>query len=281
MEVEAYCSGRVILNNKTFSVDLVVGGSILENRLLREILSNNPSLHAFTLHDIRNDRSRTDLYIASSTDSILGYLLIYRGIKRYHSAIIELFRDIDWMNIIRALISSTNIVRRGFTGTIHIDKRYVETVADFTKPDGIYYYYIMEKTGEPPLCEPNQYDVIELDRRVLDKYEASYEVARRIRGLRKPYGVLINNRIAGVGGFYVTEPEVYLVGGIYVEPDYRGRGIGKAISCFLTRKALEYTNRVVLWVNTENKPAVHIYDSIEYRVIRVNAWVNINVNVKP
>ncbi len=256
--------------------------SFYEEKLLEKILANNPSLHAFTLNDLRRERDKTSVYLFVSNDNVLGYLLAYAGLGRYYSIIVEVFSDtVEPRTIVRQLLSNSIVLRRDFTGTVHVDRRLLDVVLGLLRPSSIYYYYVMEYTGKAPECPRSSYDIIELEYELLGKYRASYEIARRVKGLKKTYGVVVNNRIVGVGGYYVVEPEVYLIGGIYVEPEYRGRGIGKYISCFLTRKALEDTDRVVLWVNTENKPAIRIYDSIGYRVIRVNAWVNININVKP
>ncbi len=249
-------------------------------KLLLEKITSNPSLHAFTIHDLRRDRDKTTLYLLVRDNDVGGYLLAYAGLGKYYSVIVEVFEDRS-EDIVKELLVHSIVSDKDFMGTIHVDEGFLETVAGIVKPSSVYFYYIMEYTGDLPNCDYNWYSIVELDYGLLGKYKASHEIARRVKGLRRAYGVVLGEEIVGVGGFYVMEPEVYLVGGIYVEPEYRGRGIGKAISCFLTEKALEDTGRVVLWVNIENYPAVHIYRDIGYKVIRVNAWINVNVDVKP
>ncbi len=267
--------------NDDIEVTMVSANSNIERRLF-EYLVRDPSIHSFTLNDIRRERRKTTLYVALSGDDIYGYMLIYMVHRGYRSAILEVFNKGLEKAVIRKLLVHSNVDKNSFRGTLHIDRRFLTVIGALIKPTTTYNYYIMEYSDPSPQCEvKGELTFVEINEQNIIEYGSTYEVVRRARGLRKAYGVILNSRIVGIGGFYVMEPEVYLIGGIYVEPRYRGKGIGKSLSCFLTRRALKETSRATLWVNTENKPAIHIYRDIGYRVIRTNAWVNINVNVKP
>jgi len=52
---------------------------------------------------------------------------------------------------------------------------------------------------------------------------------------------------------------------LYIEPDYRGRGIGKRFLTFIDKKFPDCVLR--LEVEAENKNAVHLYEKCGYRVL--------------
>jgi len=89
-----------------------------------------------------------------------------------------------------------------------------------------------------------------------------------------PEGYILKHRDIPVafGGYRVIEPEVYMLGSIYVDIKYRGRGFGKTITSLLVKKAFEKTRVVCLWVSTENKPAVMVYKKLGFKVDSIIAW---------
>lgn len=60
--------------------------------------------------------------------------------------------------------------------------------------------------------------------------------------------------------------EIGIIGGIYVEPAYRKKGIGEAISAKLTNQLFERHKEALLFVMGNNQNAIHLYEKIGYKV---------------
>ena len=84
--------------------------------------------------------------------------------------------------------------------------------------------------------------------------------------LKKYYLVRSNQGLIGQGLIEEETSELGIIGGIYVDPSYRQRGIGEAISLKLTRQLLEKNKKPYLFVMTNNKNAIHLYEKIGYKI---------------
>ncbi|MBF4695673.1 GNAT family N-acetyltransferase [Fusibacter ferrireducens] len=83
---------------------------------------------------------------------------------------------------------------------------------------------------------------------------------------KKYYLVRSSQGLIGQGLIEEETSTLGIIGGIYVDPLYRQKGIGEAISLKLTRQLLEKEKKPYLFVMTNNKHAIHLYEKIGYKV---------------
>jgi ribosomal protein S18 acetylase RimI-like enzyme len=82
-------------------------------------------------------------------------------------------------------------------------------------------------------------------------------------------GVREGGRLVSVGGVHVasTRTSVAGVGGIATRPDRRGRGLARALTARLCRELRARVSLVGLNVAASNSSAIHIYESLGFRVV--------------
>ncbi len=252
-----------------------------ENELgvIEEYALGNPRLHVLVLKDIRRERGATDFYGVWIDYALKGFMVVYKGFKNFYSVIIEG----ENKNAIKALAARYMEVYGSRPAVIHVGIEYASIVEEIVEPTSTYKYYVMllEKNWCRRIFTLPYGEIIRLDDKALGNLEYSPEVEARLRRLEEPYGVVMDSKIIGVGGYCAREPEAYMICGVYVEPQHRGKGIGKAISSHLVENALKNTNTVTLWVREDNYPAIKIYVDIGFKITRQNKWINKNTNIKP
>ncbi len=88
------------------------------------------------------------------------------------------------------------------------------------------------------------------------------------------YGVFIDGKLVSVARTYVRTPHVWVVGGVFTHPDFRGRGFAKAVTAAVTREALLSGAYALLHVREDNYPAIRAYRRIGYELIGRRVWVS-------
>jgi RimJ/RimL family protein N-acetyltransferase len=81
------------------------------------------------------------------------------------------------------------------------------------------------------------------------------------------YGVFIEDQIVAVAGTHLVSPTygVAGIGNIFVHPDCRGRGYGTAATSAVANELLRRGIRdVVLNVDQDNAPAIHVYEKLGF-----------------
>jgi len=89
------------------------------------------------------------------------------------------------------------------------------------------------------------------------------------------YGAYVDGILAAIAGRYIALPEVWVIGDVYVHPDYRGRGLGKAVTSAITRDAVASGAAALLHVDVNNAPAINLYKDLGYRILRKRIWIHI------
>ncbi|MEM1790589.1 MAG: GNAT family N-acetyltransferase [Desulfurococcaceae archaeon] len=101
----------------------------------------------------------------------------------------------------------------------------------------------------------------------------SREEALELIKQRRFYGVYENDKLVGIAGARIKLPEIWIIGNVFVHPDYRGRGYGKAVTSAITEDAVKSGALAYLQVETTNSIAINIYEKLGYRTIRKNPWI--------
>lgn len=71
------------------------------------------------------------------------------------------------------------------------------------------------------------------------------------------------------------------VGRVYTRPEYRNSGFATQVTYALTKEALEKASFAVLFVRSDNYPAIRVYTKIGYRKIDERIWFDMGTGVKP
>jgi ribosomal protein S18 acetylase RimI-like enzyme len=95
------------------------------------------------------------------------------------------------------------------------------------------------------------------------------------------WGYFEGGRLRGVARAVVRLPSVWLLGGVYVDPSVRGRGLGVAI----VRAALAAGARdgatVALYVREDRPAARTVYERAGFRPLGRRVWVDAGANLEP
>jgi predicted GNAT family acetyltransferase len=83
------------------------------------------------------------------------------------------------------------------------------------------------------------------------------------------YGAYVRARLAAAAGTHIHSlgESVGVVGNVFTHPDYRGHGLGTAVTGAVTEHLLRVCDLVVLNVDPANRTARHVYDSLGYREV--------------
>lgn len=89
------------------------------------------------------------------------------------------------------------------------------------------------------------------------------------------WGAFEANRLVAVARIQVQLPSVWIIGGVFTDPAFRGRGLGREVTAAATAQALATGARAALYVRADNAAAQTIYREVGYarveRRIRVDA----------
>lgn len=82
------------------------------------------------------------------------------------------------------------------------------------------------------------------------------------------FGLFRNQTIIAAGGVHVYSPayNVAALGNIAVHPDFRGQGLGKAISAATAISLLKQVDNIGLNVNCDNTAALAVYRSLGFKI---------------
>jgi predicted GNAT family acetyltransferase len=105
--------------------------------------------------------------------------------------------------------------------------------------------------------------------------------AQRLLTMNTAIGIYDVGLLVARATSHVQLPEAWAIGGVFTEPDYRGRGLATSMTSALVQEALRHTNRVVLFVRSDNAPANHLYKKIGFKNIAKRTWLDIGTGITP
>jgi GNAT superfamily N-acetyltransferase len=95
------------------------------------------------------------------------------------------------------------------------------------------------------------------------------------------FGAFEGDRLVGIARAAVTLRSVWLLTGIVVLPEARGRGHGRAVTSLATRAAVAAGARPALYVRADNLPAVRLYEQLGFERVARKAWVDAGAHRPP
>jgi len=95
------------------------------------------------------------------------------------------------------------------------------------------------------------------------------------------WGAFEQGRLLGVVRTAVRLEEVWLVGGVFVDPVARGRGIGEALIGAALASAREARVRVGLYVREDRLEARRLYERLAFRPMGRRTWLDLGAGFAP
>ncbi len=238
---------------------------ILRNKKLLELerfCGKDPVRHAFCLWDLKKEMENTEFYI-DWRGEIKGYMLIYTG-GDFPSVIIQGSRKSA------EIFAEMMPIHRG---VIHFPSEYWDI---FKIGDTRYRIDIM-------VAEPRFY-FIDKDVKVITSKEKlkklfinpEYLVEKAIT-----YGIEVDGYAVSVASALVHLPEVWVLGAVTTHKNYRNRGFATRVVGHFMSMAYGHTERVVLWVRSDNETAIKIYRKYGFKKIGEEGWINVDVDIVP
>jgi len=229
----------------------------LERYCLRE-----PTLHAFTLWDLRKERKETEFYVDWENE-VRGYMLIYRG-AAVPSVILHGSKK-SMENLLQYLDEEKAIIHLPW------DSREV-----WRGNDKIYKIYVMAATPKFYFLDD---EIVEVrDARILSHLfqnpEYLVEKARTFAIIKDGFAISSVSALAYL-------PEVWVLGAVITKKEYRNMGLASRVIGHFMSVASKNTKNVVLWVRSDNSIAIHLYEKYGFKVKREDAWINVGVDILP
>ncbi len=247
-------------------------------RAIVELYRSDPLTHCYLMYDLIYELENTDAVFRVGSSGIEAYVLVWYGPRVCG---IHLWGyDTDLLKRVE--------LPRDIPTFIHLytdDRRYAEKIAEIVEDDHIYVkameFYDMvvdEESFEPynpgaarRLVEEDLDAFLEIKR--VQGREVDRERARKAITRGRYYGVYVDGKLVAIAGRYIVLPEVWVIGDVYVRPEYRGRGYGKVVTSAITKDAIASGATALLHVDAENSPAIRLYHRLGYRILRKRIWL--------
>src|SRR5690606_25546847 len=134
--------------------------------------------------------------------------------------------------------------------------------------------FLSTRTAPPAVALPEGFALVELDDTA--DADALEQFGRRHnpdfegfpgRGFSLLWLGLLDSAggLSGIGALHALDTGLPHLSGIVVDSRHRGRGLGRALTAHLTRRALESSGVSTLGVYTDNRVAISLYHSLGYQ----------------
>lgn len=88
----------------------------------------------------------------------------------------------------------------------------------------------------------------------------------RAQALGTFYGIRSGGRIAAMAGVRMRQTGHWEMSGVCAHPDFRGQGLARTLSIFMTRKIIDAGETPYLHAYQTNAAAIRLYESIGYEI---------------
>jgi ribosomal protein S18 acetylase RimI-like enzyme len=95
------------------------------------------------------------------------------------------------------------------------------------------------------------------------------------------WGAFEQGRIVGAARATVRLPDIWLIGGVFVEPGSRSQGIGRALVDAALASARESHVKVGLYVREDRVAARRLYDRLGFRPLGRRTWLDLGTGSAP
>jgi RimJ/RimL family protein N-acetyltransferase len=247
-----------------------------------EWLKSDIIRHFFAYYDIQYDQEHTAMHVIFDGDKPQGYILTY-STTEYPSIVLESQANTaeKLLNytpenhfILHTIPKLSSIVRKRFPDS----RQYIENWMLVRKGEA---HFTKSKLVRKLSSENDAAQLASLLTSRRDRPQA--KVQRYIDWISKlsTYGVFIDDKLISCASSYLKLPQIWLIGGVYTDPEHRDRGYATLVTSTITKEALENAESSALFVRSDNHPAIRAYEKIGYRKIGEKLWVDVGTGLKP
>ena len=247
-----------------------------------ECLKSDVIKHVFAFYDVQYDPQHTTTYVAFEKNRLMGYILIYTGAD-VPSVILE--SEEDAAETLIAHAPQNGFIMHATPNLLPIIKRNLSNAKDYTenwmlirKPEASFYN---SKLVKRLLTEE---DAVTLANLLLQRTDRPKRMMQRyIEWVTKlpVYGVFKEGVLVSYAGSFIQLPQVWMIGGVYTDPNYRNKGYALLATSAVTEEALRQAEAAALFVRSDNYPAIRVYEKIGYRKIGEKLWIDMGTGLRP
>jgi len=251
-------------------------------KALLKLYFNDPIEHVYFMYDIIYAIDKTDIYLALSNNDVIGYLLIWKGadvagvhiwgdaepLIRFLPTDIPMTIQVYNDDLFKLVVSHLK-----FKGGKVLSKPYYNMSVN-EQNFKLYHSDKAIRLSEKDLdafIELRKIQISDIARREINRKEA-LEIMIKWRY----YGFYMDNKLVSIACAFVRLNEVWIIGGVFTHPDFRGRGYAKIVTSAITQNALNSGAIAFLQVREDNIPAIRAYKALGYKIIGKRNWIFYN-----
>jgi RimJ/RimL family protein N-acetyltransferase len=252
-----------------------------KNHLIK-FLKQDMIRHIFAYYDLQHEPQFTATHAIFQNSVVRGYILTYTRTD-VQSVVLEADTE-----------AAGHLIRHSPEGNfiIHTPPNLLDTVRQkFPKAKAYVEDWMLVKKKQARLYESEnvrrldtQDDASQLARLLStrsDRPQRNAEKYAEWLQRMKIYGVFVNSDLVSYAGSFLQTPQVWMIGGVYTDPEKRNRGYSTLAVSAVTREALKSAEAAALFVRSDNSPAVRVYEKIGYSKIGEKLWIDVGTGLRP
>jgi len=270
---------------------IIEGSRAVDAKLIeciRRLVIEDPATHSYLMYDLIYEPRNSEAVLIVESDEIVGYALLWRGrgacaLHLWGSLPEEVVRDfVDRASRVSASVKYVHVhspwledlatqLARELLGSCSVEK-FIDMIVD--------------RRSFKPLNRSVDAELRELDpdrdAEALAKLWASrgtrasvsVDEVRRVLENVLYVGAFIDNKLVSTAAAIVRLRDAWIVADVYTDPRYRGRGLGTAVTSYITSRGLEAgVKKIALHVHESNEVAKRIYLKLGYREVAKKTWI--------
>jgi ribosomal protein S18 acetylase RimI-like enzyme len=253
---------------------------------LEAYLRKDPLANIYLIYDLLYERhSRANFNVAEEGDSIVGVLLRYNGYP--YPIAVALGSD----DAVGSLLDTVPIEKVPLLLTPELSKTQGARAPDASKYDVNIMALSAPAVNLNPMRQVRRLgaeDAHAFARSVANRVGLSHQPttenileAQELLAKNAAFGAFDDNRLIARANAHIQMSEAWAIGGIFTEPEYRGRGLATSVTSALVQEALRHTHMIVLFVRSNNIPANNVYRKIGFRTISKRVWLDMGKSIMP
>ena len=254
----------------------------IDRAWLERAAAQDPVAHAFALWDLERNPGRIRIFSAMDGDRTLGYLLVWLGHPR--ATVVHWVGTTPETRALAAALPSRPLVAI-------VPEEAESVVTEARGPARRYTVLVMERPATPPPVPPavpgtvrtlERSDVpllSEWARRQSDPVVAEYPFLDPDEELT--WGAFDGPKLVGVVHAEVRRPGLWVLGGVYVEPEARRRGRGRELIAVALAASARARVRVALFVREDRAEARALYEGVGFHPAGRRVWLDLGAGLSP
>jgi ribosomal protein S18 acetylase RimI-like enzyme len=253
---------------------------------LRRFLSEDPLDNAYMIYDMDHGGSAVEFWLALDR-ALEGVLLIYRGdvftcvwLQGGRRAARTLCRKVDLDSaVFQVPVDLSDVVEESFP----ISAKYLEDVETVAASEaGLRISHGLKRLTRD--------DAQQLARLRSNRFQGTkekptfdqlQEQAEMFIARDYVVGAFDGDKLVSTAASHLRLSFVWVIGGVFTDPEYRGRGFGIGVTSAVLREAMANVDYAMLLVWADNLAAKKMYGKLGFRTIGQRAWLDMGTGLAP